>query len=344
MPHYAVNRKAKRLVPLLEAWFADHARKLPWRRTRDPYAIWVSEIMLQQTQVATVVPYWERWMAALPTIEKLARGKPARVLKLWEGLGYYSRARNLQAAARQIVREHDGFFPEDHAAILALPGIGRYTAGAIGSIAFGQPQPIVDGNIVRVLTRLFGIEENSAAREVRERLWSLAETMVRAADDCSALNQSLMELGATVCHPRQPNCCACPVARSCVARRENSVDRIPAKSKPAPTQLKNIDVFILTDGARYLVQKRPAGGVNAGYWEFPNTDSGDSFPVPAGQQPVALARHSIMNWRLELRAFFITSATANGEWRSLEEIRALPFTAAHRKLLPALSAASRKAA
>ena len=154
------TRNSKQLVPSLLAWFAQNARDLPWRRTRDPYAIWVSEIMLQQTQVKTVIPYWERWMRELPTIESLAKASPDKIHKLWEGLGYYTRVRNMQKAAQFIEQTHGGKFPQTFDDVLALPGIGRYTAGAICSIAFNQPTPILDGNVIRVLTRVFGIEEN----------------------------------------------------------------------------------------------------------------------------------------------------------------------------------------
>src|SRR5664279_4875227 len=161
------------IVPSLLAWFAHNARDLPWRRTRDPYAIWVSEIMLQQTQVKTVLPYWESWMRALPNLRALAKAKPERLHKLWEGLGYYTRVRNLQRAARIIGEDHGGRIPEDFDDLLELPGIGRYTAGAICSIAFNQPKPILDGNVIRVLARLFGIPGNPRERSVNARLWQL---------------------------------------------------------------------------------------------------------------------------------------------------------------------------
>jgi len=174
------NRKPKpsRLVPLLLDWFARNARDLPWRRTRDPYAIWVSEIMLQQTQVNTVVPYWERWMRELPTVDALAKASSRKIHKLWEGLGYYTRVRNLQKAARLILKRHRGRFPEKFEEVLALPGIGRYTAGAICSIAFNQPHPVLDGNVIRVLTRLFGIAENPRSKETNARLWQIAQDLV----------------------------------------------------------------------------------------------------------------------------------------------------------------------
>ena len=330
MPH---RRKARRLVPSLVDWFSVHARDLPWRLTRDPYDIWVSEIMLQQTQVATVIPYWERWMRALPTLQKLARAKPEHVLKLWEGLGYYSRARNLQAAAKEIVKSLDGQFPHDPETIRALPGIGRYTAGAISSIAFGLPQPVVDGNVTRILTRIFGIRTNPKDKATNDYLWSLAETLVAKASDCSALNQSLMELGATVCTPQQPTCTACPVARCCVARRENAIPSIPAKGNHTRYEDKKIDVFIIANGDRYLVQQRPIDVVNAGFWEFPNSESGNKYSTPKNGRPFASARHSITHYRIQLNAHLIHTKHGKGTWCTLDEIRSLPFSSAHLKLL-----------
>src|SRR3954470_3546612 len=201
----------KRLILPLLNWFSVAARDLPWRRTRNPYAIWVSEIMLQQTQVKTVIPYWECWMKKLPDISAAAGASAHTIHKLWEGLGYYTRVRNLQRAAQIIMKEHDGQFPSHFEAVLALPGIGRYTAGAICSIAFNQPTPILDGNVVRVLTRLFGIKDDPREKEINELLWQKAEALVQAAatttrkpartnaancaGSCSILNQSLMELG-----------------------------------------------------------------------------------------------------------------------------------------------------
>src|ERR1017187_4709307 len=172
------NPKSSRLVPAFLDWFAQNARDLPWRRTRDPYAIWVSEIMLQQTQVKTVIPYWKRWMQELPTVKAATDASPDKIHKLWEGLGYYTRVRNLQKAARQIVEKHDGKFPDNFDDVLALPGIGRYTAGAICSIAFNQPTPILDGNVIRVLTRVFGIAKNPREKKTNAKLWQLAEELV----------------------------------------------------------------------------------------------------------------------------------------------------------------------
>ena len=296
------NPKLNRLVPVLLNWFSQSARDLPWRRTRDPYAIWVSEIMLQQTQVKTVIPYWERWLRELPTVEAAAKACPAKIHKLWEGLGYYTRARNLQQAAKQIVEQHGGTFPHCFDDVLALPGIGRYTAGAICSIAFNQPTPILDGNVIRVLTRIFGIAENPKEKETNARLWHLAEKLVLLAKvwnppvkgrdsalrcpdaaarrpyqnlphhSCSFLNQSLMELGALVCTPRTPQCGVCPVKRHCVALRENRVHELPNLGKREAATGRRFVAFVAGRNGRFLVRQRPAGVVNAYLWEFPNVE------------------------------------------------------------------------
>jgi A/G-specific adenine glycosylase len=293
------NLKLQKLVPLLLDWFAANARDLPWRRTRDPYAIWVSEIMLQQTQVKTVVPFWNRWMRELPTIESAAKASPAKIHKLWEGLGYYTRVRNLQKAAEQIVQsgkrkaESGNFvcqFPAKFDDVLALPGIGRYTAGAICSIAFNQPMPILDGNVIRVLTRIFGIAENPKEKATNARLWKLAEELVtRAAlityqannsrtrtknedDCCSHLNQSLMELGALVCTPRNPQCNICPVRKLCVAFREDRVEELPNLGEREKATPRRFAAFIVESNGHFLVRQRPAGVVNSHLWEFPNVE------------------------------------------------------------------------
>ena len=304
------NPKLNRIVTALLDWFVKNARDLPWRRTRDPYAIWVSEIMLQQTQVKTVIPYWERWLRELPTVEAAAKASPAKIHKLWEGLGYYTRVRNLQQAAKQIVEQHGGTFPHCFDDVLALPGIGRYTAGAICSIAFNQPTPILDGNVIRVLTRIFGIAENPKEKETNARLWQLAEKLVllakvwnppvkgrdsalRCSDaaarrpyqnlphhSCSFLNQSLMELGALVCTPRTPQCGVCPVKRHCVALRENRVNELPNLGKREAATGRRFVAFVAGRNGRFLVRQRPAGVVNAYLWEFPNVEilNGTSDP------------------------------------------------------------------
>jgi len=329
-----------KLVPLLLSWFAANARDLPWRRTRDPYAIWVSEIMLQQTQVKTVIPYWERWMRELPTIQAAAKASPAKVHKLWEGLGYYTRVRNLQKAAQQIVARHDGKFPEHFDDILALPGIGRYTAGAIASIAFSQPHPILDGNVIRLLTRVFGIKRNPRDKQTDAQLWQLASELVihaKAAKDakppgqnpsrssrplrdensCSNLNQSLMELGALICTPRSPDCPACPVQKRCVARKENLQDRLPNLSKRAAATERRFIAFVVERNGKFLVRQRSAGVINAHLWEFPNLEIRARLCKPqhvaraaralelksAGSKPLCIIKHSITRYRIKLEAW-----------------------------------------
>jgi len=197
--------KHRDIVPGLLAWFAQNARPLPWRRTRDPYAIWVSEIMLQQTQVKTVLPYWERWMRALPNLAALAKAKPHTLRKLWEGLGYYTRVRNLHRAAQLIIGQHGGRFPHDFEDVLALPGVGRYTAGAICSIAFNQPRPILDGNVIRVLTRWYGIPGNPRERHVNARLWLLAEDLVQQAAETGPHKRTSPHLSRITFHAPAPN-------------------------------------------------------------------------------------------------------------------------------------------
>jgi len=253
VPSKIPKLSARIICAKIVRWFSAHQRDLPWRRTRDPYAIWISEIMLQQTQVKTVIPYFERWMRELPTVTAFAKAKPERVLKLWEGLGYYRRARHAQKAAQLIVRDFGGQFPEKFEDVLALPGIGRYTAGAICSLAFNAPTPILDGNVIRVLTRVYGVTGNPRDKKVNAELWSLAESLVAAAQDRSSLNQGLMELGALVCAPRDPKCEVCPVRDLCDARRTNRVHLLPMLDKRPAATRRRFAAFIVRKDNRFLV-------------------------------------------------------------------------------------------
>lgn len=357
--------KNSKLVAALLDWFSKNARDLPWRRTSDPYAIWVSEIMLQQTQVKTVIPFWERWLRELPTIQSLASAPSEKIHKLWEGLGYYTRVRNMQKAAQQILEKHGGQFPEKFDDVLALPGIGRYTAGAICSIAFNQPKPILDGNVIRVLTRFFGIPENPREKKTHSQLWQLAENLVgraknakaanrgspspasrpaRETSACSHLNQSLMELGALVCTPRNPQCGLCPVKKMCVAFRENRTAELPNLGKRATTTERRFVARIFQRGGKFLVRQRPAGVVNAHLWEFPNEEIDDKkSPVSKNCRPLVTVKHSITRYRITLNAFATGSrfskkfAGANSRWLTLAELRELPFSSAHKKILAALA-------
>lgn len=301
----------KNIVRRLLAWFAGNARDLPWRRTQDPYAIWVSEIMLQQTQVKTVVPYWERWMRELPDIAALAGTRAEKLHKLWEGLGYYTRVRNLQKAAQIVIKKHGGSFPDDYAQVLELPGIGPYTAGAICSIAFNQPKPILDGNVVRVLTRIFGIEGNVRNGVTRARLWRIAGELVLCAAaqasgnrrHASDFNQALMELGALVCTPRQPRCPACPVSKQCVAGREDRVQELPNVGPSIRTTPRRFVAFVAERRNRFLVHQRPVGGVNAHLWEFPNIEVGwEDSDIKQRARRVGSSRSGVLAARDRLKA------------------------------------------
>jgi len=309
--------------------------------------------MLQQTQVKTVVPYWERWIKRLPTVRALARASEHRVLKLWEGLGYYSRARNLQRAAKLIVAGHGGEFPAAFDAILALPGIGRYTAGAICSIAFNQPRPVVDGNVMRVLTRLVGLRGNPKERPTNEQLWSLATSLVEVAQQldtrngCSSFNQSVMELGATICLPQNPHCTRCPVKSMCVARISHCIARFPELPQRTGSIERHVAAFVLERDGRYLVRQRPARVVNQGLWEFPNIEVNNSLTLPelarkhlgldlSRAQKVSTIRHTITRYRITLevfRCFAPPKGMTGGKWLTLRELRKLPFPSADRRVL-----------
>ncbi len=277
-------------------WYDASARDLPWRRTRDPYAIWVSEIMLQQTRVETVIPYFERFLARFPTVTHLARAGEDEVLSLWSGLGYYRRARLLHRGARVVLEEHGGQVPEPPEARAALPGIGRYTAGAIGSIAFDRQEPIVDGNVARVLSRLGGIETPLGKRETEERLWREAETWVRGPRP-GALNQALMELGALVCTPLTPRCESCPLARDCVARRTGRETELPvARAKRAPRAVTWTAVIASPAGDERVWLVRGEGTLFGGLFGVPSIEADDAS-APAA----ALEAHGLEARALEAR-------------------------------------------
>jgi A/G-specific adenine glycosylase len=263
--------RARRLRERLLAWYDANRRDLPWRNTCDPYAIWVSETMLQQTRVETVVPYFERFMARFPDVETLADADQQDVYGSWAGLGYYSRARNLHAAARSVVDDFGGQLPEEAGALRALPGVGRYTAGAVASIAFDRREPIVDGNVKRVLTRLIGIRADVSAPAVVEQIWCEAARLAdgpRPGD----LNQALMELGATLCTPRAPRCESCPLTRSCDARRAGDAEKLPHKAQRGRARsVVGVAIWLERRG-RVLAVKRKAGGLLGGLWELPGGD------------------------------------------------------------------------
>jgi A/G-specific adenine glycosylase len=256
-------------------WYRRHQRDLPWRRSKNPYYIWVSEIMLQQTRVETVIPYFQRFIERFPTIEALALAPEEDVLKLWEGLGYYSRARNLQAAVREVYERYGGVVPSEKDEIASLKGVGPYTSGAILSIAYNKPEPAVDGNVMRVLSRYFLIEEDVMKPATRTLMEKLAKELIPegAAGD---FNQALMELGAMVCTPRSPHCLTCPVREGCAGRAEGREESLPVKKKAKPPRPEK-RIVALVEGSgelagRILIRQRPQEGLLARMWELPHVE------------------------------------------------------------------------
>jgi A/G-specific adenine glycosylase len=300
-------------APLLR-WYGRNKRDLPWRRTRDAYAVWVSEIMLQQTQVATVLPYYARFMERFPTVSSLAEANEEEVLALWSGLGYYRRARSLRAGARKVVDEHDGRVPRDRAELLALPGIGRYTAGAIASIAFDRAEAILDGNVRRVLTRVLALHGARIGFSREERaLWDAAAQLVRGPRP-GDLNQALMELGATVCTPAEPQCSGCPARRFCRAYAKGRPESYPAARARRQPQNVRVAVAWLRRGHRIVLERPANGNPLRGSWDLPaieleaDTDAAQALraKLAAAGLEIAvgpnrlLARHGIMHRRLTL--------------------------------------------
>jgi A/G-specific adenine glycosylase len=349
-----INNVVRRLL----RWYARKARDLPWRRTSDPYAIWIAEIMLQQTQVQTVIPYWERWLRQFPTVQALANADLSSVLKGWEGLGYYSRARNLHRAAGLMVTQFDGRVPERAEDLLALPGIGRYTAGAIGSIAFNQPVPVLDGNVIRVLTRLVGLKQDPRQAQVNKQLWKLAGDLIVNASKvkykdrktCADLNQSLMELGAMICTPRQPQCLICPLGGTCVARHQGNPEQYPVGSSKAPLLRREWCAFLIESRGHFLMRQRLRQTVNGELWEFPTVEY-DGAPeaeptaaassvlgwAPKTLQFVGTFRHHITRYQILVRIFRAAVADPSrikgaGEWLTLAELSQRPLAGAHRKI------------
>ncbi|AGC43585.1 A/G-specific adenine glycosylase [Myxococcus stipitatus DSM 14675] len=260
-------------APLL-GWYDRNKRDLPWRRTKDPYAIWLSEVMLQQTQVATVIPYWERFLARFPTVLALASAPLDDVLAGWKGLGYYSRARNLHRAAQEIVSRFGGKLPSTAEALLSLPGFGRYTSGAVASIAFGEEAPLVDGNVARVFSRLFEVEGPPGDREREATLWELAALLVKG-ERPGDFNQSLMEHGATTCRPENPLCLLCPVRDACAAFRKGRVDELPpAKVRATPKKL-TLALAVWSHADTLLFARRADSGLFGGLWELPAAEVDD---------------------------------------------------------------------
>lgn len=260
----------------LLTWFDHHKRDLPWRGLTDPYAIWISEVMLQQTQVSTVIPYYARFLKRFPTVKALAKAPLTDVLGQWKGLGYYSRARNLHQAAQHIVEQHGGKLPSTAEALRELPGFGRYTSGAVASIAFGEEAPIVDGNVARVFSRLHAIEAPPGDKAREARLWDEAGKLVKGPRPGS-LNEALMELGATVCLPKAPLCLLCPVSTGCQALRQGRVDELPRPKVRAARKRLELAVAVCRNRGKLLLARRPDKGLFGGLWELPTADSTEAL-------------------------------------------------------------------
>lgn len=346
----------------LGEWYRTAARDLPWRRSRDPYAIWVSEVMLQQTRVATVIPYYERWMQRFPDVKTLAAASEDHVLHAWQGLGYYSRARALLQGARAVVERHDGRMPHALEELRALPGIGPYTAGAIRSIAFDRPAAIVDGNVVRVLTRLYALTGDPARAPLKQRLWKLAEELVpeHGARD---FNQALMELGATVCAPKGAECGRCPLAKDCVAREHGWQARLPELAKrPDTTPVRMVAAVVERSGRFLVMQLGEEAPRWAGMWQFPNTEVGAKETTGSAlkralhalgldaepEELVLTVRHSVTRYRIQLDVHRARArGTARSEsiaWKRVGELNDLALPSAHRRIARALSRSRAKPA
>lgn len=356
-------------------WYDTARRVLPWRVNAlpvegrknggapkaplpDPYHVLVSEAMLQQTQVATVVPYFQRFIARFPTLADLAGADEQEVLRLWQGLGYYSRARNLRAAAKAVLAEHGGQIPRDVDALLRLPGVGRYTAGAIASLAFDRRAPILDGNVARVLCRIDRIETDPRDRDTQQLLWRRAEEILpkRRVGD---FNSALMELGATVCTPRAPQCLVCPVRPHCEACAAGVQERIPAPRKAKVTPLLRRVTFCVRRGNQWLIEQRPPNGRWAGMWQFitrPAPGEADTTPLPARLpvpvahvRPLGTVTHGLTHRRYEFAVFTceaIASATRGAElsdscpraWSTLTGLSAYPLPRPHVRVAEMLKA------
>lgn len=347
-----------RLRESLVRWYRSHGRDLPWRRTRDPYAIWVSEVMLQQTQVATVIPHFQRWMEALPGIPELAAAPQQQVLKLWEGLGYYRRALNLHKAAQILLQEHQGQFPTTLEAVLALPGIGRTTAGGILSAAFNLPVPILDGNVKRVLARLVALQQPPA--QCLPLLWHLSERLLDPVQPRS-FNQALMDLGAMVCRPKQPRCGECPWQRDCNAYNQGQHHRLPM-SVPRPSRPhKQIAVAIVLRGEEILIDQRPETSMLGGLWEFPGgkIEPGETAAECVVREvkeeigidievvtELATIEHAYTHFTITLIAFICRYLGGEAQPLQCSQVRwvhptalsEFPFPAANQKLFPHLQA------
>jgi len=341
-------------------WFRANAADLPWRRARDPYTVWLSEIMLQQTQVQTVIGYYERFVARYPTVAALAAAPLDDVLKLWEGLGYYGRARNLHRAAQEVMARWGGDLPRTARDLQTLPGIGRYTAGAIASLAYGEDVPVLDGNVIRILTRLYNIADDVGQPATLSRLWELAGALVPPGE-AGPYNEALMELGRLICRPRRPQCGRCPLAIYCQAYRAGVAELRPVKARRAPLPHYNVAAGVISgvQQDRFLIAKRRPEGLLGGLWEFPGgkQEDGESMPEALARELqeelgitvevgefVVRVRHAFTHFRITLDAYRCRHTggepralgVADFAWVTLEEMADYAFGKADQQIIAAL--------
>jgi len=347
--------KIGRIQSNLLDWFSVNQRPLPWRVHYEPYQVWISEMMLQQTQVKTVLPYFDRWMKAFPDIKSLAAASEEEVLKLWEGLGYYSRARNLHKAAMQIMEKHGGEFPSNFDEILELPGIGKYTASAIASIAFNQDYPVVDGNVIRVISRLMNYGEDTKQPLAEAQISSWADKLFPKGKG-RMFNQAMMEFGALQCRPGAPECSKCPLSSDCTAYQKGTVEMLP--NRGPKKELENIDVAIavIRKGDEVFIQKRPSVGLMGGLWEFPGgkikmgekpqaaleREIGEEVGIRIIKiTPIRVIKHAYTRFKVNLHCFeaeysegeIQLNAAMEGRWVHKDSLGDYPFPAANRLLI-----------
>lgn len=350
---------------LLTWWDAGHA-DLPWRQSKDPYAIWVSEIMLQQTQITTVIPYYERWLNRFPTVQTLAEAPLDDVLKLWEGLGYYSRARNLHQAAQTVVADYHGRLPETAVDLMQLKGIGRYTAGAIASIAFDEPAPVLDGNVIRVFSRLTDLKDDTTHTSTKNKLWQLATELVPS-NRPGDYNQALMELGQQICLPAKPMCLLCPLAEPCLARQRGTQLERPVRPPRKNTPHYDVVAGIIWEkdaqmgdvNTKFLIAQRPLDGLLGGLWEFPGgkQEEGETLPealqreikeeldidIEVGNH-LTTVKHAYTHFRITLHAFLAKHlngtpqhlGVADHNWVSFSQLENYAFAVTDRKIIASL--------
>ncbi|MDY6950904.1 MAG: A/G-specific adenine glycosylase [Thermodesulfobacteriota bacterium] len=352
------KKTAEHIGARILSWYARHQRDLPWRKSRDPYHIWVSEVMLQQTQVETVIPYYHRFLYLFPTVFALAEAPLDRVLKAWENMGYYSRARNLHTAAQRVVEELNGRIPQTTAGLMGLPGIGPYTAAAIVSMAFDQALPAVDANVTRIITRLFAIEDPHHG-QTRRYVWDLAKKLMPE-KGAGHLNQALMDLGATICTPKKPSCSVCPIRTFCDAHAHDLQEVLPLKKKRGPIPHYHVTAGVLADrGGRVLITRRPNQGLLGGLWKFPGGRqmSGESLTTCLRREMrqevgvlvrvgkgMAAVKHAYTHFRITLHAFYCThregtpAALGCRDWRwtAVGDLKELAFSKADRRIVEAL--------